>query len=360
MRRAAALLVPLALVASTSHAEDSVALWGNYFKEQSTRVIEPFIRVTKDLPWDANVEATYLVDNITSASTGFTGVSEDRLFEEFRHEVRFGGSIKLFDLVTPGANIRYSVEPDYRSLGWGVDVAVDLFEETTTLKAYFRGQDDAIGSVADPSFEEDLETWVVGASWTQIWRKDLITGLSVEGQLVRGFQENEYRSNETHPLIRDRFTFGGWLSYRFASSGTTAKLAYRAYTDSWDIDAHTIDVSVNQRVLEGHLRVAPRYRFHTQGGAYFSQATLQANNQMFTTDRDDARRSVQTRDPKLEPYHSHMVGLKIQWTMSVLRGSFLETFERSRIEPSYAYLMPSDSYRYGAAHIAELGWYWPF
>ena len=50
MRRAAALLVPLALVASTSHAEDSVALWGNYFKEQSTRVIEPFIRVTKDLP----------------------------------------------------------------------------------------------------------------------------------------------------------------------------------------------------------------------------------------------------------------------------------------------------------------------
>src|SRR5438309_133027 len=54
--------VLLLVLAETAYAEDSVTLWGNYYKERSTRVVEPIATVTKDLPNDAQAQATYLVD----------------------------------------------------------------------------------------------------------------------------------------------------------------------------------------------------------------------------------------------------------------------------------------------------------
>ncbi len=360
MKLAAALLVPLVLFASPSHAEDSVGFVMNYFKERSTRIYEPFVRVAKELPLDIQLEASFLVDNITSASIGFTGISQDELFSENRWEARTSASVKLFDLITPGVSFRYSEEPDYKSFGWAIDVAVSLFDETTTLKAYLRGQDDDVHSNADPSFEEDLDTWVVGAGWTQVWRKDLITGVTFESQVVRGFQENEYRANEQHPRIRDRFSVAAWASYHVQPTRSTIRVSDRFYIDSWDVTGNTFELSVAQSVVRGHFDVIPRYRFHTQSGAYFSRMVLSDANQMFVADRDEPQRSLQTQDPKLEAFDSHLFGIRLRWTLAFLRGTPLEIFETVRLVPSYAYQLPSDSYRYGPAHIAEAGLYWPF
>ena len=52
-------------------AEDRIVLRGNYYREQSTRVLAPVVYVEKDLPDERfTVGAEYLLDAVTSASIG--------------------------------------------------------------------------------------------------------------------------------------------------------------------------------------------------------------------------------------------------------------------------------------------------
>ena len=76
-RRALTLAVGAAALATTLAsprpltAEDRIVLRGNYYREQSTRVLAPVVYVEKDLPDERfTVGAEYLLDAVTSASIG--------------------------------------------------------------------------------------------------------------------------------------------------------------------------------------------------------------------------------------------------------------------------------------------------
>ena len=161
MKRIALTAATLALLVNgPARAENSVGVSGNYYKERSTRVVEPLIQVRQGLPYDSQVEVTYLVDQITSASGAFT--NEDAAFSEFRNEVRLAGSTKLWNIFTPGVSVRYSDEPDYISRGFGVNLAVELFKKSTVLSTFFQLADDDISSKFDPNYQEELSTQAYG------------------------------------------------------------------------------------------------------------------------------------------------------------------------------------------------------
>lgn len=353
MKRALPFL--LMLVAGAARAEDSVTVWGNYYKERSTRVYEPMIKVAKDLPYEASIEATYLVDQITSASGAFTGSGEDRAFQEYRNEVRVAARKRFLGLLTPGASFRVSYEPDYTSFTYGADLELSLFGESTTLRAYGQYQtDDVRERVGFPQprvttprrcvapCKPELNTTLLGVGVTQLLRRDALAGLSFEAQILRGFQENPYRPNEAYPSARNRFAMSIWGAYQFTPSRTTARVTYRFYWDDWDLSSHAVESEITQRIFQ-ELEVAARFRLYTQSAVYF--ATL--NESAFISS-----------DPKLDAFASRLYGVNLRYTLSFLRGGPLETFQGSRIEPSYALLDQDTSY--GIAHIAQLGWYWPF
>lgn len=339
----------LFLMALPQHslAEDSVGLYGNYFKERSTRVISPMVRIRKDLPYEIEADVTYLLDQITSASGAFT--ITDEVFTEHRHEVRVGANMKLYDRFRPNISLRYSRESDYTSYGIAAGLAVELFEKATTLSLRFNYNNDDVNRrvmQGDDMIIMDvgkLESTLIGASVTQIISRNMLGGLGFDVQLDRGFQENVYRSPEQHPTVRDRFSLSGWLAYRISPSRSTLRLDYRFYVDSWEIIGNSIDLQFYQQLLPS-LGIRPRIRFHIQKGAFFEVASPE--NEFVTS------------DPKLTTFNGYTFGGQLDWKLTFLAGTFLDVFKNARIQPSYHYVIQTN--RYGNFHHAQLGFYWPY
>src|SRR5437868_14434235 len=81
---AAAILVA-AWPATPLRAENRVTVRGAYFLEASTRVIQPTVEISKDLPDGFDITAAYLLDAITSASVA-AGTASDTIFTELRNQ----------------------------------------------------------------------------------------------------------------------------------------------------------------------------------------------------------------------------------------------------------------------------------
>ena len=69
-----------------ARADDYVSVRGAYYREASTRVIQPMVEVIRESPSGLDVGAHFLVDAITSASIA-AGTSVDNVFTEVRDEV---------------------------------------------------------------------------------------------------------------------------------------------------------------------------------------------------------------------------------------------------------------------------------
>lgn len=319
----------------SAYAENSVSIVGNYYKERSTRVVSPEVTIRKELPFDGQVEATYLVDQITSASGAFTPEA-DVAFQEYRNEVRFALSKRFVDF-TPRVGFRYSTESDYTSWAVAAEMTAEFFDKNTRLIGQFTYQKDDVEARGQGNFRDELTTTLLSLRLVQVVLPELLIRLCLETQILSGFTENPYRV-EMHPRDRNRYAMGGGAYYRIEATQTTIRLDYRFYTDTWQLKAHTFDLQVDQQLLPS-LAIVPKVRFHDQGAVYF-------------TDLVDGFR---TTDPKLFEFSSASIGLDLLWRLWFFDGTFLDG---TTIKPSYSVYFTET--RYGTAHIAQLGGYWPF
>src|SRR5687767_2561073 len=139
---ASALAVGAVLaVASPLLAEDRFSVRGAYFREASTRVVQPMLEVSKDLPDGFEIGASTLVDAISSASIAQGAVSDD-VFTEKRYEGSLGLA-RTMDLLKVGVFGRISREPDYHSLTGGLSLSREIWERTglISLSAAFTHDD---------------------------------------------------------------------------------------------------------------------------------------------------------------------------------------------------------------------------
>ena len=96
-------------------AEDRVTVRGAYYREASTRVIQPVVEISKDLPSGFDITAHYLLDAITSASVA-AGTPSDTIFTELRNEVGLAVG-RTWDRWRTTLGYSYSAESDYWSHG---------------------------------------------------------------------------------------------------------------------------------------------------------------------------------------------------------------------------------------------------
>jgi hypothetical protein len=209
-----------------------------------------------------------------------------------------------------------------------------------------------VRSGRDPLFEDNLKTALIGFKGTQVIRRDLIVGASVEGRLLRGYMQNPYRANECLPRRRNRYTASVWAAHYIQATDTIARVALRAYDDTWKLTSGTLDIDATQNIT-GDLDLLLRVRLYAQQGTYFSVPrpdveACEAHNE----------RSHQSSDPKLKKFESATLGIGFRIPMSFLGSTVFSVFAGSRLEPSYNYLYQNNDY--GPAHIAQLGWVWPF
>ena len=345
-------------------AEDRIILRGNYYREQSTRVLAPVVYVEKDVPDERfTIGAEYLLDAVTSASIGAGAAAVtggDFLFTEFRHQttLRMASRLRNWSL---GGFFRYSTESDWISRSFGASVARDVFGRAGTVSVSYTGNFDSVnkifaGRVLPYNSTGDTNLQQVnflGLGYTHALTPRLLGGALLEGIVATGPQDNPYRQvrdglPESHPLLRRRGAISGFLRYAVPKTPLVLEPRYRLYGDDWGIVAHGIDLRAHVRFLK-RVIFRGRYRFYTQSGAYFWEP-----DGYYPPDA-----VYRTADPKMTKFHSHTPGAELTVELdglARLRG--LQWLRGAWVQATYNHIFQTN--RFGNARLGSVAFSVPF
>jgi hypothetical protein len=323
-------------------AEDRVTVRGNYYRERSTRVLQPMVTFRKELPDERfALEADYLLDVISSASiaAGALALGGDRVFTEMRHETSLRAMTKIDDW-SASTFYRYSTETDYTTNRFGVSLSRDFLQRTANLSVSYSGSFDRVfritnnlGARSPWTSSRDtnlLQVHYLGIGYTHVLHERVLGGIDLEGIYSEGPQDNPYRrarngDAEIHPWIRRRLAPSLWLRAAFPSAKMVFEPRYRFYADDWGLLGHQVDTRVHFRPHRD-LALRLRYRFYAQNQAYFWR-----DNGVWAPDypwRSD--------DPKLDDYRSHTLGLELTWHLDgIAKLQGLGWLEGAWIEANY-------------------------
>lgn len=360
--RTARLLLLLALLCTLGgpsaelRAEDRVTVRGNYYRERSTRVLQPMVTFRKELPDERfALEADYLLDVISSASiaAGALALGGDRVFTEMRHETTLRAMTKLDDW-SAAAFYRYSTETDYTTNRFGVSLSREFLQRTANVSVSYSASFDQVYRITNnigarspwasgratteqcaPGATQAacpnlLQVHYLGLGYTHVLHQRVLGGIDLEGIYTEGPQDNPYRrarngDAEIHPWIRRRLAPSLWLRAAFPKAKMVLEPRYRFYADDWGLRGHLVDTRVHFRPHRD-LALRLRYRFYQQNEAYFWR-----DNGVWAADypwRSD--------DPKLDDYRSHTLGLELTWHLdSIAKLQGLGWLEGAWIEANY-------------------------
>ena len=352
-RLLAALLLAIVALAPAGRLvraeQGRVTVYGNYYRERSTRVLQPGVNVQVHAPDERlTLGAGYLLDAITSASIAAGAMQVtggDFAFTEFRHEAigTVGSQLGPWQL---GGHFRYSTETDYVARDLGAYFGRDFLQRTLNLTLRYtyafnrafalRGPVDRNpwcgGLVPTTDCLDDnagnknlLQVHYLGATYTHALHKQVLAQAAVESWFARGPMDNPYREAtipngfpEAHPRERNQLALFGNLRVAFPKARLVLDPRYRFYVDDWGIRAHAVDLRLHFR-LTRHLRARVRYRFYTQTQAWFYR-----DDMIYTGEPDEVR----SGDPKMDDFMSHTPGIQLTWHLDGLarfpRLAFLE------------------------------------
>jgi hypothetical protein len=364
------------LAAAGARAENGVVIRGVYYREASTRVIQPVVEISKELPSGVDISAHYLLDAITSASVS-AGNATDTIFTEFRNEAGLAVG-KTFGRNRVGLTYRYSAESDYWSHGLTLSYQRRVWGDSGTIAGAIGRGFDAAGSRfrtpncagGRPGGTCPLDIWFAGAGYTQVITPTAVAQVSYELSYLDGFQGNLYRSVPNHgfevvPDKRLRHAASVRGAKYFPRTGTGFQAQYRYYLDQgapvgegearidepWHVTSHMIEARLFQSLRDVELRFS--YRLYLQSAANF-WCDWMANPACYGPNAP-----VYTTDPKLGPVTTHMPEVKVVVDLRALRTApFFGWFATGSVEASYAHLSQSTSF--GDAHLVQTGYAIPF
>lgn len=370
-------LVAILLAAGTAFADGTLSMRGVYYKERSTRVMQPMLDGAFEAGAHGLVTGHLLVDAITSASAS-SGAAAAEPFTEKRYEGGLGYAHELsgpdesfLDVVRIGGDFKLSHEPDYRSVYFGARAEAELAQKNAIVgigggialdEINNEGAQSAMGGPllrcdndAATATETScpLNTYAMYTSVSQITSKNSVIGVSYDLAKLSGFTSNAYRQAitaagpvaERHPNDRLRQAFAISARYFVPRSKTTLIGQYRYYFDSWDIHAHTPELRVIQEVGRT-IDASVRYRYYTQDAAFFWERRY----------GDPSPLQYITDDPKMSPFDGHLMEAKL--------GILGETFglqgrwAAARFEGILEYIIQDN--RFGNAVVAHAALTVPF
>ena len=365
-------VLPVLLVATAAHADGSLSARGVYYKEKSTRVVQPMLDGIFEVGERGLLSAHFLVDAITSASSG-SGSANQTPFTERRYEAAAGYTQQINDNFKIGGDGKYSTESDYTS--YYVDGRAELLlaqknaalsvggsishDTVTTTMAGGLG---AIMLACDPTNLAPnatapacpLDVYSMYASASQILNRNALVALTYDIADLRGYQANPYRLVVADGLVPERVpekrlrqAVAASGRYYRAASETTFILAYRFYWDSWNIYAHTPELRVIQQVGD-NADATFAYRYYTQTASFFFQPKYAAS--------DPAQQAYLTADPKMSAFTGDTFEAKlgIYGREFGLGGDWAGT----RFEGILSYVIQNN--RFGNAVIAQAAVTVPF
>ena len=373
-------LVALTVVLSAriASADGELTARGVYYKERSTRVMQPMLDGMFDAGERGLATAHFLVDAITSASAG-SGAANAKPFTERRYEGGGGYTHEfdgpkdsILDRYRIGGDAKYPTESDYDSLYIGARFEADLAQKNASFGLGVGIGGDTITNagaqspMGGPQIQCDvtspatatqcsLSTYSLSTSLSQILSKNMTVAVSYDLEKLDGYQANPYRTvitatglvPEVHPNQRLRQAFAGTLRYYVAATHTTLIGAYRYYHDDWKIHAHTPELRIVQAV--GTMADASiRYRYYRQTASYFYEDRYPT--------LDTAKINYVTDDPKMSGFD----GSTMEAKLGVLGEAFglSGNWAGARFETVLEYIIQHN--RFGDAVVAHVALTLPF
>jgi hypothetical protein len=364
------------VVTGPVRADDYVVVRGGYYREASTRVIQPMVEVERDSPETGiDIDAHFLVDAITSASAS-AGVGVDSIFTELRDEAALRLR-KRWDRRELTLGYKYSTESDYWSHAIGASFAWRLWGDTARLTLSSAVNFDTLTArgrtpyCADPGkFSCSLNGYYGGVIYSQVLSPVLLVQGSAESMLLDGFQGNVYRSvpnlgYERLPDKRVRNALSARVARYFPRTSTGLQLQYRFYgdyypgtspsgQDPWHLAGHMIELRVFQK-LTRDLEVRLSYRQYIQNDAanFWCDAIAQ-------TDCYSGPQAIfYSTDPKLGRQNTEYPEIKLYWEAARLADvPFFRWFSAGTFEISYGRYFQNDSF--GPAHVLQMGYRMPY
>jgi hypothetical protein len=249
-----------------------------------------------------------LLDAITTASRPVSAsYQQSENYEKRRHQL--DGGLARGDLA---GTFYLSFEEDWRAHQVGMNWNREVAQSNATVGLEGTVGWDRITPLGEDgnTVAEDHRTSVSAAgSWAQTLDVRTQSRLSLELGQVSGFQGNPYRSvrtdssivAESHPRHRLRSSLSGEI-LRYLDTRSSVRLGYRFYRDDWQVQSHTGSVEFKQVMGEAVI-LRYRYRYYTQGGAYFY-----SDHYLDETGVD----GYLTSDYKLAPLSSNLFGVKLE------------------------------------------------
>jgi hypothetical protein len=321
------------VLGGVAHADGTLAMRGVYYKERSTRVMQPMLDGMFEAGARGMITGHFLVDAITSASAS-SGAAAAEPFTERRYEAGIGYAHELsFDeafvnVLRIAGDTKYSQEPDYLSVYVGARAEAELARKNATVSAgggiaadrvNNEGAQSPMGGPKlrcdndDPvanATECDLDTYALYTSFSQLLSQYALVGVSYDVAKMKGYTSNAYRQvitaggpvPEKHPNDRLRQAIAASTRFYWPEGKTAFIVAYRFYFDSWDIHAHTPELRVVQEVGMS-IDASFRYRYYRQDASFFYQKRYP----------DPTMTTIEylTDDPKMSAYDGHLIEAKL-------------------------------------------------
>ncbi len=111
------------------------------------------------------------------------------------------------------------------------------------------------------------------------------------------------RTGELFPHSRTRHAAQARVAQHLPESHTTLRAAYRYYTDTFQLSAHTTEFELHQYLFP-RLIARGSFRYYTQSGVDFFSSALPAS---------ESSLRPRTADSDLAPFHAQEYGLKLLW-----------------------------------------------
>ena len=243
-------------------------------------VVTPSSRTSIPLR-DGFIDAGYRVDILSGATPTVDTISSATQFEEVRHAMDLG----LRGPVAPGATlgVKYvaSLESDFVAQGPSVTFGADVLRRMARFSATWRMRIERTSLATGEPLHDAGMTQELDLSWTQLLgRTTRLSVLASGGASVCGdafgCQASPYRYvrvgdvtlREKHPAQR----FRGAAAIRLSQAlGRSVALhgGYRFYYDSWQVQAHTGDLSLAVALLGERLMLRATGRFTWQSASSF-------------------------------------------------------------------------------------------
>lgn len=255
-------------------------------------------------------------------------------------------------------SVGYSTENDYRSLSFGYSGAMNFHNKLTTLsygintaKDYIDATDpehDAGLAVADRPTDEIKNRLGMMLGLSQVVTKNTVVNASISYSLLDGYLSDTYKlafvagsglKRDSRPDSNAQLATSLMLREFFPRLNAALHLDYRFYSNDWEVDSHTVEMSWHQNLGAG-WQLIPSARFYSQTAAAFYAP-------FYTKARNDGYYSS---DYRLSEFEATSGQIKL-----------LKTFDKFSINVAYeSYEATGDSPALISYDFYSLGMGWKF